>query len=80
VKLLNGTVSSVRVQVAPGSSRILSVALPDTTTPTLGVDSCRIDTAVNACAAMASLDTALDSILTSRRHIGQIQEVLRCSR
>jgi flagellin len=75
--LLDGSNSTISVQVGLDISQTIDVTLSATTTTDLGVDSTDVAAQGNAEALLATLDTAIDSINTSRGTMGADQNRLQ---
>lgn len=75
--LLNGA-ASVTLQVGSGntSNSQITVGLSDVTASGLSVNSATIDTASNARAAMATIDTAITTLSQTRGELGAVQNRL----
>ena len=76
INLLDGTTATADIQVGIDSGETISVALPDVTAATLGVDAVTTDTAANASSALADIDAAIDVLNTSRGDLGAQQNRL----
>jgi len=70
VSLLNGGTSSLAIQVGTSSGETISISLGDTTSSTLALSSLGVTTSAGASSALASLDTAIDSVTTARGQLG----------
>jgi flagellin len=68
--LLDGTAAPLDIQVGINAGEVITITLPDVTTATLGVDVLDVTTDANASAALAVLDTAVDTISTARGGLG----------
>ena len=73
INLLDGTSSSIPIQVGLDSGDTIVVSGGDTQSTTLGVDSLLVDTTTNATSALASIDTAISSVNTTRGDMGATQ-------
>ncbi len=73
INLLNGSAASLDIQVGVNSAEILTVALPDATVATLGINGLDVTSTANASASLGLLDTAIDSVSTSRGTLGASQ-------
>lgn len=60
VQLLDGSQPSVALQIDPALPQLLTLALPDCTPMSLGIDWLDITSAANAASAYVACDTALD--------------------
>jgi flagellin len=76
VTLLDGTTSSLDIQVGINSGDTITVNLADTTAATLGIDTLDVTSVANSGLAMTAIDTAIDSVSTSRGELGAIQNRL----
>ena len=87
VALLNGSAASVSIQTGVNASDTVSVGLSDsrsatlniskaTTVGTAGTSQIDLSTAANASSALATLDTALNTIAASRASLGASQNRL----
>jgi flagellin len=76
VSLLDGTTTSLDVQVGINGGETISVSLSDTTATTLAINAEDVTSAANASAALTSIDTAIDSISTARGNLGAAQNRL----
>jgi flagellin len=77
-QLLDGTVASVAIQVGTESGETISITLEDMTEAGLGLTGGTFDltTVTNASAALATIDTAIDSVSSFRGGLGAIQNRL----
>lgn len=76
VNLLDGSSATAGIQVGINDGETINVNLQDTTTATLGVDSVDTTTAANASDALATIDTAIDTLNTARGSLGASQNRL----
>ncbi len=78
ISLLDGTTTSVSIQIGinAGSSDTIDVSLGSTTAADLAIDSVAVDTATNAQSALSVIDTALNSVNTTRGILGAAQNRL----
>jgi flagellin len=76
ITLLDGSTATVSIQVGIDSGDTIDVNLQDVSATTLGVSGFDTTTAANAQTALAGLDTALDSVNTSRGELGAVQNRL----
>lgn len=78
ISLLDGSTATVSIQIGINatSSDSIDVALGATTTSDLGIDSVGVDTASNAQSALSVIDTALNSVNTTRGKLGAAQNRL----
>ena len=72
VNLLDGSTTSLSIQVGTESGQTIDIALEDVTVATLGV-STDITTASNAQAALDLIDTAIDTVASRRGELGATQ-------
>ena len=79
ILLLDGTSASVDIQVGINSGEVITVALSDIQTATLGVDAANVNTtnAANASASLALLDSAIGTVNTIRGSLGASQNRLQ---
>ncbi len=73
VNLLDGTTTSLDIQVGVNAAETITVALADTTATTLAVGALDVTSVTNANTALAALDLALDNVSTSRGTLGAAQ-------
>jgi len=75
VTLLDGSTTQLDIQVGidAGGTNQITLALVDSRSTTLGVDSLTVDTSTNAEAAITALDTAIDTVVTGRGTLGAEQ-------
>jgi flagellin len=73
INLLDGSAATIDIQVGVNSGETLTVALADTTAATLAIAALDVTSAANANTALAALDTAVDSVSTSRGTLGAAQ-------
>jgi flagellin len=73
VNLLDGSTSSLSIQVGVDASQTIAVGLADTQAATLGISTLSVTNVTNANAAMTALDTAIDDVTTSRGTLGAAQ-------
>ncbi len=76
VSLLDGTTTSLDVQVGINGGETISVSLSDTTATTLAINTEDVTSAANASSALTAIDTAIDSISTARGNLGAAQNRL----
>lgn len=76
VSLLDGTTSSVSIQVGINNSQTISLDLSGTTAQTLSIASLGVTTASGAGTALAAIDTAIDSVTSARGTLGAAQNRL----
>lgn len=75
VALLNSS-NSVSIQVGLDSGETIAISLQNSTDTSLGIASISTTTTTNAQAALATLDTAINSVNTSRGNLGAVQNRL----
>jgi len=73
LNLLDGSATSLDIQVGVNAAETVTVSLADATASTLAIGSLDTTSVANANAAIAALDTAIDSISTSRGTLGASQ-------
>ncbi len=78
VKMLGGAAGSVSFQVGTGatSNDSIAVTFDKTDATTLGVNGIDLSTASGAQSALATIDSAIDKLSTSRANIGAVQNRL----
>ncbi len=76
VSLLNGTTTSLDVQVGINTGETISIGLSDTTATTLSLQGEDITSAANASSVLSVIDTAIDDITTARGNLGAAQNRL----
>jgi flagellin len=76
VNLLDGSATTASIQVGINDGDVIDVTLEDTTAATLGVDGVDVTTAATASSALAGIDSAIDSLNTSRGALGAVQNRL----
>ncbi len=69
--LLDGTANAEDFQIGPNANQTFTVDFGDMTTGTLGIDT--IDVSVDAQAAIADIDAAINLVTTKRGELGAIQ-------
>lgn len=79
VQLLDGTVtdSSIQVGIDSGSNDTITVDFADATATGLGVNSLNVQDVTNSNSALATIDTAIDSVNTARSELGASQNRLQ---
>ncbi|MEW6073144.1 MAG: flagellin [Planctomycetota bacterium] len=77
-QLFDGTIATVAIQVGTESGETISITLDDMTDTGLGLDGGTFDltTVSNASAALATIDTAIDSVNSFRGSLGATQNRL----
>lgn len=73
VQLLDGTTTSLDIQVGVNANETITVALADATTSVLAIGALDVTSSVNANTALSALDTAIDLISTNRGILGAAQ-------
>ena len=78
VNLLDGSSSSISIQVGAESGEQIDVSLSDISRSGLGISGSSFDltTTTNAGAALNTIDTAIDSLTTFRGNLGAVQNRL----
>jgi len=76
INLLNGSVGSVSFQVGINSGETITFTNSDNDATALGISTLSTTTVTNSTAALASLDTAINSVNTSRGTLGAAQNRL----
>ena len=78
VNLLNNASGSIDIQIGTESGEIITLALADTTVSGLALSAVGFDitTATNASGALATIDTAIDSLTQTRGSLGAAQNRL----
>jgi flagellin len=77
LRLLDGTATTTSIQVGINANETIDITLVDATTPTLGVNAVDVSTVTGANAALAVIDTAVDTINTARGNLGAAQNRLQ---
>jgi flagellin len=76
VNLLDGTTTSLSVQVGNNSGEAIAVSLADMTATALSIGGESVSTAAGAATALAAIDTAIDNVTTTRGALGAAQNRL----
>ena len=76
VALLDGTTSNIEIQVGIDSGDTISVGLAESTTTALGVTGLAVTSTTLASAALATIDTAINTVSTNRGALGAAQNRL----
>jgi flagellin len=76
VALLDGTTSSLDIQVGIDSGDTISVGLSSSTTTALGIGSLAVTSTTLASSALATIDTAINTVSTNRGALGAAQNRL----
>jgi flagellin len=77
LNLLDGTATTTSIQVGINANETIDITLPDTTTTALGVTTVDVSSITGANAALTVIDTAIDTINTSRGDMGAVQNRLQ---
>jgi flagellin len=77
ISLLDGTSTTTSIQVGINANETIDITLQDTTTATLGVDVVDVSSVTAANTALSLLDTAIDTVNTSRGNLGAAQNRLQ---
>jgi flagellin len=70
VTLLDGTTTSLSIQVGIDANQTIAVSLSDMTSTTLGVNGEDVTSASNASSAIAAIDAAIDDVTEARGDLG----------
>jgi len=73
VTLLDGSTTSLDIQVGIDAGDTITISLADATATTLGVQGLDVTSVANANAAMSALDLAIDGVSTARGDLGAAQ-------
>src|SRR5687768_6131462 len=73
INLLDGTATSIDIQVGVNTGETLTVALSDSTASTLAISGLDVTSVTNSNTALAAIDLAIDSVSTSRGTLGAAQ-------
>jgi flagellin len=73
VNLLDGSTTSISIQVGTESGETVDLSMGDITTDTLGLSGAAIDSVSSASAALDLLDTAIADVASSRGDLGAAQ-------
>jgi flagellin len=78
VNLFDGSTTTLSIQVGTESGETIAITLEDATTSGLGLSGATFDltTITNASAALATIDTAIDSVTSFRGDLGALQNRL----
>jgi flagellin len=79
VKLLDGSTSSLTLQIGAGTTSgvdTFNVSLSSALSTSLGINTLDIGSTGSASAAITALDSAIDTISTSRANLGAVQNTL----
>ena len=79
IKLLDGVIATADIQVGITAGQTITINLQDTTAANLSIDTLDTLSSGNASAALTALDSAIDSINTSRGNLGATQNRLQSS-
>ncbi len=70
VNLLDGSTTSLNIQVGLNSGDTIALSLSDTTSTGLSLGSLSVSSSANASTALAAIDTAIDTVTTTRGTLG----------
>ncbi|MFT4539839.1 MAG: flagellin [Planctomycetota bacterium] len=73
IALLDGSVSSTLIQVGIDASQTISIVNQDVTVSSLGMGTSNVTTISNSSAALATIDTAINTVNTARGNLGAAQ-------
>jgi len=73
VNLLDGSTTSISIQVGTESGETIDLAMGDVTTATLGLSGAAVDSTTSASAALDLLDAAIADVASSRGDLGAAQ-------
>lgn len=73
VQLLDGSTTTLDIQVGINAAETISISLTDGTGTTLGVSGLDVTSVGNANTALSALDTAVDTVTTGRGQLGAAQ-------
>jgi flagellin len=76
VNLLDGTTTTIDLQVGTAAGETISVSLSDMTTTALAVNGEDVTSAANASAALTVIDAAIDDVSSTRGSLGAVQNRL----
>lgn len=76
VSLLSSTATTISIQAGINQGEVISIGLESITSSTLSISSLAVTSAAAATAALAVLDTAIDSVTTTRGALGAAQNRL----
>ena len=76
LNLLDGSASSLAIQVGANAGETISIALQDVTTVILAIDTQDVTSLANATTALTAIDAAIDTVATSRGALGASQNRL----
>jgi len=76
VALLDGTTTTLDIQVGVDAGETIALSLSDMTSTTLGINGEDVLTAATASAAISAIDTAIDDVSTARGELGASQNRL----
>jgi flagellin len=72
IALLDGSSTSVDIQVGLDSGETISIELQDASTSTLGISSTDVTSVTNAQSALADIDSAIDDVNSARGDLGAV--------
>ena len=70
INLLDGSSATIDIQVGANATETITVTMADATAATLGIGTLDVTSVANANTALAALDTAIDTVSTSRGVLG----------
>ena len=73
LNLIDGSTTSIDIQVGVNAGDTISITLTDLTTTTLGVGGLDVSSVANANTALSAIDTAIDTVSTGRGQLGAAQ-------
>jgi flagellin len=73
VSLLDGSATSLDIQVGIAAGEIITIGLSDATASTLGVGTLDVTSVTNANAALTAIDSAIDGVTSARGNLGAAQ-------
>jgi flagellin len=76
VNLLDGTTTTMSLQVGTNAGETIAVTLSDLTSTTLGINGEDVTSMVNASTALTAIDGAIDIVTTTRGDLGAAQNRL----
>jgi flagellin len=79
VSLLDGSITSLDIQVGVNAGELISVSLNDMTATSLAINGESVTSAANASGALAVIDLAIESVTTARGQLGAAQNRLTSS-
>ena len=79
LSLLDGTTTSLSIQVGASAGETISIGLGDMTATSLGLNGVGVGTVVSAGTALNAIDSAIDGVTTTRGALGASQNRLNSS-